>query len=145
MYTTTLGNDEFNLHKRKQTNSVLYASTQPNKPKNQLLLRTPPLKVNYSPKPQSKIQRELTYMGKTLNKDNASITCCGLHNRPILNLHRGEFDFSMRSILEPPSSRRVMTGPYFNRKKTEPSSTTNKTVTSLLHAHTNDNKKSLWN
>ena len=82
--------------------------------KNNIELTAPVNLFNYKSHQSVKIQRELNSLSKTYNKD--ALIKQNIRNRPILNLERGEFDFSHQHIISTSPTNKVMVTPIHSKK-----------------------------
>lgn len=87
-------------------------SSDPNTSRMELLISAN--SFSYPQKKSDRVQRTLNYMGKIFTKDNLQTT--GFRNRPILNLNRGEFDFTPKNLVNPSCTRRVLVTAPSKRK-----------------------------
>ena len=82
--------------------------------KNQIELRAPVNLFNYKTHQSVKVQRQLHSLNKTYNKD--TMPKQNLRNRPVLNLDRGEFDFTHQCLLSPSPTHKIMVSPVQSKR-----------------------------
>ena len=92
-----------------------YTRKSNNFPNKNIIDLTAPVNLfNYKPHQSVKIQRELKSLGKTYNKD--ALIKQNLRNRPILNLERGEFDFSYQNVISTSPTNKIMVTSIHSKK-----------------------------
>ena len=99
--------------------------------KNNIELTAPVNLFNYKSHQSVKIQRELNSLSKTYNKD--ALIKQNLRNRPILNLERGEFDFSHQNVISILPSNKIMVTTIHSKKYSH----NNKHSKAVLKKHSN--------